>query len=88
MSMRFLATALIVGLLAMGANRAGAHEYCPFLAFCDAQQRHCHYSCGALTDVIAWPERPAFLAHCFAKCDAQFRRCAVRNTRRCLAWRR
>lgn len=84
--MRFVGMVLIACLLAFGADRARAQEYCPFAAFCGAQLRHCHYNCGALTDVVAWPARPAFLAQCFAKCDAQFNRCAVRSTRRCLRW--
>jgi hypothetical protein len=86
--MRFLAAALIVCLLAFGAGEAHAQAYCPFLAFCDAQLDHCHHNCGALTDVIAWPDRPAFLQQCFANCDVQFSRCTVRSTRRCLRrWR-
>jgi hypothetical protein len=82
--MRLFGAVLAVCLLALGADRAGAQGYCPFLAFCDAQQSHCYSDCGALTNVVAWPDRPAFLQRCFAKCDVQFGRCTVRSTRRCL----
>jgi hypothetical protein len=84
--MRFFGTVLVVCLLAFGADRAKAQGFCPFLAFCDAQQYHCHQNCGALTDVIIWQARPAFLQGCFARCDVQFSRCTVRSTRRCLWW--
>jgi hypothetical protein len=84
--MRFFAIALVVGLLAFGADRASAQGYCPFLAFCDAQQHQCHQSCGALTDVIHWPYREAFVQHCFARCDVKFSRCVARSTSRCLRW--
>ncbi len=82
--MRLLGAALVVGLLALGADRASAQGYCPFLAFCDAQQDHCHHNCSALTDVIVWPARPVFVQECFARCDVQFSRCTVRSARRCL----
>lgn len=82
--MRLFGTALIVCLLAFGADRASTQEYCPFLAFCDAQHGHCRRNCGALTDVVAWQYRPAFLQQCFANCGAQFSRCAVRSARYCL----
>jgi hypothetical protein len=81
--MRFFATALVVGLLSFGVGEASAQGYCPFLAFCDAQQHQCHQNCGALTDVIHWPDREAFVQYCFTRCDAQFGRCTVRSTRRC-----
>jgi hypothetical protein len=84
--MRFFGTVLVVCLLAFGADRAKAQGFCPFLAFCDAQQYYCHQHCGALTDVIIWQARPAFLQGCFARCDVQFSRCTVRSTRRCLWW--
>ena len=84
--MRFFGTALVVGLLIFSADRAGAQGYCPFLAFCDAQHHQCHQNCGALTDVIHRPDRPAFVQYCFARCDVQFNRCTVRSTRRCLRW--
>jgi hypothetical protein len=49
-------------MLAFGADRASAQGYCPFLAFCDAQQDHCHQNCGALTDVIRLAGAPGFSA--------------------------
>jgi hypothetical protein len=83
--MRFFGTALVVGLLLFGADRAAsAQGYCPFLAFCDAQHHQCHQNCGALTDVIHRPDREAFLQYCFGRCDVLLSRCAARNTRRCL----
>jgi hypothetical protein len=84
--MRFLGTVLVVCLLALCADRASAQGFCPFLAFCDAQQHHCHQNCGALTDVVVWPARPGFVQECSAACDVQFSRCTVRSTRRCLRW--
>ena len=47
-SMRLFGAVLVVCLLALGADRASAQGFCPFLAFCDAQQDHCHHNCRAL----------------------------------------
>jgi hypothetical protein len=84
--MRFFATALVVGLLTLSAGEAGAQGYCPFLVFCDDQQHQCHHNCGALTDVIHWPDREAFVQYCSGRCDALFARCTVRSSRRCERW--
>jgi hypothetical protein len=86
--MRFFGMMLVVCLLALAADKAGAQGYCPFLEFCDAQQRHCHQNCGALSDVIFRPARTAFVQRCIARCDWQFNRCTVRSAHRCFRrWR-
>ena len=63
--MRLFAAVFFVLLtwgLTWGSQAAMAQGYCPFVAFCDAQHYHCYRNCGALTDVVAWPARPPFLA--------------------------
>jgi hypothetical protein len=82
--MRFLGMILVVCLMALAADRASAQGYCPFLEFCDAQQRHCHQNCGALSDVIVRPARPDFVQQCVVRCDWQFNRCTARGARRCV----
>ncbi len=85
--MRLLSTSIITCALLLGAGTAGAQAgYCPFLAFCFAQRDHCYFDCRALTEVIPWPQREAFLQRCFAGCDRQHDRCLRRNTPRCLSW--
>jgi hypothetical protein len=81
--MRFLLSSIVMLMLACGAEAANAQGVCPFLAFCGAQQDHCHRNCGALTDVIAWGQREAFLQSCFSSCDHEGGRCTVSQTRRC-----
>lgn len=81
--MRFLGAVLVVCLLTFAVQRADAHGYCPFLAFCEEQRYHCHHTCSALSDVVVWPARPGFVNRCFAGCDARFTRCAARSAYRC-----
>jgi hypothetical protein len=81
--MRFLGAVLVVCLLAFAVQRAEAGRYCPFLAFCEEQQYHCHHTCSALSDVVAWPARPGFVNRCFAKCDPRSAHCAARSAYRC-----
>jgi hypothetical protein len=86
-SMRIFGTVFVICLLACGGHSASAQSFCPFLAFCDPQQNHCTRNCGALTDVIEWPQRQAFVERCSAKCDVRYSRCTARSARRCLNWR-
>lgn len=80
--MRPLWTAIIAAALLVGAA-AGARADCAFTAFCFAQRDHCYWNCRALTEVVPWAKREAFLQRCFAGCDRQQDRCLRRNTARC-----
>lgn len=75
-----LAAAVFVISLFWASNAAMAQGYCPFAAFCDAQQFHCHRNCWALRAVVT---RPDFLRHCLYGCDRQFNRCMIRAAHRC-----
>lgn len=80
--MRLVAAVLAI-LMYWGCEAAMAQGYCPFVAFCDAQQHHCYRNCGALTEVIVWPARPAFLQRCYYGCERQYNRCMIRAVRWC-----
>jgi hypothetical protein len=81
--MRLLSAAIIVLIVAGSAGAARAQGYCPFPAFCGAQQSHCHGSCEAFMDVITWPRRPYVLEKCAVGCDVQYGRCMRRVIPRC-----
>jgi hypothetical protein len=84
--MRLLWTSIIAAALLVGAGAAGAQAgYCPFLAFCFAQRDHCYFNCRALTEVVPWAQRVAFLQRCFGGCERQHDRCLRRTAPRCVS---
>lgn len=50
--MRLFGTMIVICMLVCNVVAASAQSYCPFLAFCGAQQGHCYGSCGTLAEVI------------------------------------
>jgi hypothetical protein len=81
--MRFLKRAIVVGLLICIASAASAQRYCPVFDFCNAQRDDCYRNCGALTDVVIWPQRPIFVQQCGGHCAANYDRCLRRVARFC-----
>ncbi len=83
--MRLFPTVVVILALACMATAAGAQDFCPFLAFCDAQGDRCLHNCSALADVVAWPRREAWTQQCSSNCALQHRRCVAHLSRRCFA---
>jgi hypothetical protein len=83
--MRLLWTSIIAAVLLLGAAAGGARADCAFVAFCFAQRDHCYWNCRALTEVVPWAKREAFLQRCFAGCDRQHDRCLRHAAPRCVS---
>ena len=81
--MRPFGTVIVICMLVCNVVAASAQSYCPFLAFCGAQQGHCYGSCGAVAEVIDAARRPAWRQSCSDNCGAQYNSCAARLSPRC-----